>query len=60
MSLSASRNGRYILCTYENGNSYLLGHSLSVIFKFVNKGEHKKKVKNWKNGFNKLSKEFFI
>jgi hypothetical protein len=60
MSLSSSCNGRYLLCTYESGNSYLLDGSLALIFKYIFSPSDKKKIKNWHNGFNKLSKEYFI
>jgi hypothetical protein len=60
MALSMSRNGKYVLVTYSSGNSYLLDDRLSIIAKYMLGRGEKKKVKNWRNGFNKYSKEYFI
>jgi hypothetical protein len=60
MSLSISRNGKYILCTYRSGNSYLLDGNLTPIHKYIRHEGDKKRLKNWKNGFNRVNKEFFI
>ncbi len=56
MSLSISSNGKYYLCTYETGNSYLLDSNLAILSKYLFGYSGKKKVKNWRNGFNKLNK----
>jgi hypothetical protein len=61
MSLSVSRNGKYVLCTYSSGNSYLLDSNLTIIFKYLHtENQNKKRMKSWKNGFNRINKEFFI
>jgi hypothetical protein len=56
MSLSASRNGKYVLCTYSSGNSYLLDSNLTILFKYLQTEGQKKRIKAWKNGFNRVNK----
>lgn len=56
MSLNMSRNGKYLLCTYASGNSYLLDGNLTLIHKYIMHEGNKKRIKNWKNGFNKVNK----
>ena len=56
MSLSMSKNGKYILCTYNSGNSYLLDKKLNILSKYLRENPIKHKTKNYKNGFNHLTK----
>lgn len=60
MSLSISRNGKYVLCTYSSGNSYLLDGRLTILYKYLRADSHKKRMKAWKNGFNRINKEYYI
>lgn len=60
MSLSLSRNGKYVLCTYSSGASYLLDSSLSILYKYLRNDNHKKKMKAWRNGFNTVNKEYYL
>ena len=60
MELGMSRNGRYTVCTYESGNSYLLDTNLNVLYKYLNQCEKKRTKMNWINGFNKLTKQFYL
>ena len=60
MCLNASRNGRYIICSYSSGNSYLLDSNLTILYKYLGQDVQKKKMKHLHNGFNRINKEYFI
>jgi len=56
MSLNMSRNGKYILCTYTSGNSYLLDKNLKIICKYLRNDPPSSKNHSFINGFNKSTK----
>jgi hypothetical protein len=60
MALSMSRNGKYVLCSYFSGNSYLLDSNLTILFKYLHSNGQKKKMRAWHNGFNRINKEYYI
>ena len=60
MALSISKNGKYLLCTYQSGNTYLLDNTLNILYKYLFDKGDRKKLKNIKNGFNLANREFFL